>query len=157
MRLSELRALARLHDIQLSYEDATGKRREASRDALEAILKVRMERRALSPPVRVVWDNSIPHGYHDIDGTFVISAPRRAHPLRGKTWGLFVPLYATRKNATLRDLEAWRSWVQELGGGVIATLPLLAAMPGERSPYSPDSRLFWNERYLDVEDTQPLL
>ncbi|HEX2120656.1 MAG TPA: 4-alpha-glucanotransferase, partial [Thermoanaerobaculia bacterium] len=158
MRLSELRALARLHDIQLSYEDATGKRREASPDALEAILKVRMERRALSPPapIHVVWDASIPHGYHDIDGTFVICAPRRAHPLGGRTWGLFVPLYATREDATLRDLDAWRSWVQELGGGAIATLPLLAAMPEERSPYSPDSRLFWNDRYLDTEDTQPV-
>ncbi len=159
MRLSELRARARLHDLLLSYEDATGKRREASRDALEAVLKVRMERRALNPPapIRVVWDDSIPHGYHDIDGTFVISAPRQAHPLRGKTWGLFVPLYATRDNATLRDLDAWRSWVQELGGGVIATLPLLAAMPNERSPYSPDSRLFWNDRYLDMEDRQSCL
>src|SRR5688500_9559420 len=43
------------------------------------------------------------------------------------------------------------NWVRELGGKVVATLPLLAGFDAEPSPYSPVSRLFWNERYLDVE------
>lgn len=38
----ELRELARLYSIQLSYEDAEGKRREASRDSLLAALAVRV-------------------------------------------------------------------------------------------------------------------
>src|SRR5947209_5350013 len=43
--------------------------------------------------------------------------------------------------------------VAKLGGGMVATLPLLAAFldePFEPGPYSPASRLFWNEFYLDV-------
>jgi 4-alpha-glucanotransferase len=42
-----------------------------------------------------------------------------------------------------------------LGGGIAASLPLLAAFLDcptcEPSPYSPASRLFWNEFYLDIE------
>src|SRR5438067_922738 len=51
------------------------------------------------------------------------------------------------------DLEALTDWVTKLGGGMVATLPLLAAFldePFEPGPYSPASRLFWNEFYLDV-------
>jgi 4-alpha-glucanotransferase len=43
--------------------------------------------------------------------------------------------------------------VAELGGSVVATLPLPAAFldkPLEPSPYAPVSRLFWNEFYIDV-------
>ena len=44
-------------------------------------------------------------------------------------------------------------WMYELGGSVAATLPLLGAFldePFDPSPYSPASRLFWNEFYTDV-------
>src|SRR5262249_10784249 len=44
-------------------------------------------------------------------------------------------------------------WVRAQGGGMVATLPLLAAFldePFNPSPYAPASRLFWNEFYLDV-------
>ena len=37
---------------------------------------------------------------------------------------------------------------------MVATLPMLAAFldePYEPSPYSPASRLFWNEFYLNIE------
>ncbi|HEX8153621.1 MAG TPA: 4-alpha-glucanotransferase, partial [Thermoanaerobaculia bacterium] len=77
------------------------------------------------------------------------------HALRGNTWGIFAPLYAahTRKSwgaGDLGDLQRWREWVTELGGGVVATLPMLAQFDDEPSPYSPVSRLFWNELYLDL-------
>src|SRR5262249_39420635 len=52
------------------------------------------------------------------------------------------------------DLETLVSWVQGQGGGMVATLPMLAAFldePFEPSPYSPASRLFWNEFYLNIE------
>src|SRR5207244_2136950 len=51
------------------------------------------------------------------------------------------------------DLHNLIGYVQNLGGGLVGTLPLMAAFldePFEPSPYSPASRLFWNEFYLDV-------
>jgi hypothetical protein len=45
-------------------------------------------------------------------------------------------------------------WMAELGGSVAATLPLLGAFfdePFDSSPYSPATRLFWNEFYIDLQ------
>ncbi len=111
----------------------------------------------------------LPHGYAmlRLDGprgleaeAMVISAPRRAYASqRERSWGVFVPLYA------LRTAEDWgvgdftslgrlADWTAAKGGDVVAILPVLSALlhtPFEPSPYSPSSRLFWNELYLDVE------
>lgn len=105
-------------------------------------------------------DAPLPHGYHTlrINGlheSLVIAAPAKAFEPRTKTWGLFAPLYAARTRRSwgagdLGDLLAWGSWVDHHGGGIVATLPMLAAFDDEPSPYSPVSRLFWNEMYLDV-------
>jgi 4-alpha-glucanotransferase len=95
----------------------------------------------------------LPFGYHTLNGeTLLIHAPRKAYAPPDKTWGIFLPLYAVPPDGgDLGDLEAYMDWVREMGGNVVATLPLLAAFDDEPSPYSPVSRLFWNERYLDVE------
>jgi 4-alpha-glucanotransferase len=191
MRFSDLRKLARLYDVQITWVDATGKRRKAPRETLEAVLKARVPRgmsfeealkkgrRGEPEPVVVVWDGQkipkgevelesgatwrrgtpLPHGYHVLHRrsaqTLLIHAPREAFPREGRTWGLFVPLYAahTRRKARgdLGVLSEYADWIRGLGGTVVATLPLLAAFEEERSPYSPVSRLFWNERYLDLE------
>lgn len=105
-------------------------------------------------------DAPLPPGYHtlrlnSVHETLVIAAPPKAYAPRKKTWGLFAPLYAahTRRSwgaGDLGDLLAYSSWVDHHGGGVVATLPMLAAFDDEPSPYSPVSRLFWNELYLDV-------
>ncbi len=111
----------------------------------------------------------LPTGYHRLTvsvGTTVgdcllLAAPTRAYgpdvPL--KTWGGFLPLYAVRSArdwgaGDLADLEDLIGRIQGLGGGLVGTLPLLAAFldePFEPSPYSPASRLFWNEFYLAVD------
>ncbi|MFQ5892799.1 MAG: 4-alpha-glucanotransferase, partial [Nitrospinota bacterium] len=111
---------------------------------------------------------NIPWGYHrltlEIQGrlfeSMIIAAPRKAYGGRGedKTWGAFLPLYALHSQDSwgggdFSDLGAFMEWVANQGGGVVATLPLLASFldePYDPSPYTPASRLFWNEFYIDV-------
>lgn len=126
-------------------------------------LPVSGDRRMLALP------ENLPVGYHrlrvEIGGqtseALVISAPERAYTGDGgdgkPLWGIFLPLYAleTRDSwgaGDFTDFERLAEWAGGLGGGVVATLPLLAAFlddPFEPSPYAPASRLFWNELYLD--------
>jgi 4-alpha-glucanotransferase len=77
-----------------------------------------------------------------------------------KTWGLFAPLYALRSSRNwgigdFTDLAEFQKKVKEKGGRFVGTLPLLAVNPlkdgADPSPYSPLSKLFWNEIFLDVE------
>ncbi len=114
----------------------------------------------------LVLPNDLPIGYHHLrvehEGrsgeAMVISAPTRAFEGDGKPlWGVFLPLYAlqTRESwgaGDLSDLERLAEWTAGLGGGVVATLPMLAQFLDELfepSPYGPASRLFWNELFLD--------
>lgn len=112
----------------------------------------------------------LPWGYHhstlEAAGqcfeTLLIVAPRQAYTppevANMRTWGVFLPLYALHTQRSwgsgdFTDLEALATWLAELGGGVVATLPMLSAFldePCEPSPYAPASRLFWNELYIDV-------
>jgi 4-alpha-glucanotransferase len=118
----------------------------------------------------VTLPGHLPWGYHgltlEVAGkshrSLVISAPVKAYsesPKQGeKKWGVFLPLYALRSNKNwgsgdFTDLMALSTWVKGLGGGVVGTLPLLATFldePFDPSPYSPASRLFLNDFYLDV-------
>ncbi|MGH2543152.1 MAG: 4-alpha-glucanotransferase, partial [Ardenticatenaceae bacterium] len=113
----------------------------------------------------------IPFGYQsfelEVSGrsseTLIISAPEKAFSpamnRQQKTWGVFLPLYAlhTRDSwgsGSFTDMESLIEWAASLGGEVVATLPLLAAFldetPFEYSPYSPASRLLWNDFYIDI-------
>jgi len=92
----------------------------------------------------------------------VIAAPVRAwRPADAarKRWGVFAPVYGlvSRDSGDAGDLASLRALmhqVEQRGGAYVATLPLLAALfsesSGEFSPYSPASRRFWNELYLDL-------
>jgi 4-alpha-glucanotransferase len=135
------------------------------------------------PTVRTVEVEGVPHlvqrltvpltlpcGYHRLSletaawhgDTLLIVAPRRAYvppeSVEHRDWGVFSPLYALHSERSwgggdFSDLEMLLTWIAELGGGVLATLPLLAAFlddPYDPSPYTPASRLFWNEFYIDV-------
>src|SRR5215472_10601032 len=135
--------------------------------------KAELHKRKIEPAL-VAWDGNLGNrrfefGYHDVEiqgqQTFVISAPSvgagfsRGGPRTGKTWGIFAPIYAlhSRRNPNagdLTDFENLMDWMHGLGGRVAATLPLLGAFldePFEPSPYSPATRLFWNEFYIDIE------
>jgi 4-alpha-glucanotransferase len=109
----------------------------------------------------------VPSGYHrlSVEGggheleSWIISAPKRAY--RGpdkRRWGVFLPLYALHSERScgtgdLTDLQGLLDWSSDKGASFTGTLPLLATFlddPFDASPYSPVSRLFWNELYVDV-------
>ena len=116
---------------------------------------------------RIPW--RLPPGYHTLQvdlervncGTTVVSAPPRAWAApggSGREWGAFLPLYALHSRGSLgsgdlTDLRALMDRIGEMGGDAVGTLPLLSSCypdPFNPSPYSPCSRLAWNEFYLDV-------
>ena len=150
------------------------KRQALSRQIAEPVL-VAWDGKLATPKAKLVledgsaWEprKALPFGYHrlylDSRGrsveSLVISAPTRAHfPFSGKTWGVFSPVYALHSRRSfgagdLTDLESLIEWTSSQGGRVVSTLPLLATFldePFEPSPYSPVSRLFWNEFYIDL-------
>ena len=110
----------------------------------------------------------LPVGFHrvvlefgnDRFETHLFAAPEKcfAPPKPRRTWGVFAPLYALHSERSwgagdFGDLSEFLQWVDEHGGSFAGTLPLLPAylkQPVEPSPYSPISRLFWNEFFLDM-------
>jgi 4-alpha-glucanotransferase len=109
-------------------------------------------------------------GYHKVkwkaaggEGeALVIAAPTKAFGQPGygfKRWGVFAPVYglATRESGPAGDLNSLRMLMEQVGrrgGKYVGVLPMLAAFldePYAFSPYSPASRLFWNELYLDLQ------
>jgi len=121
--------------------------------------------------------SGLPLGYHRLKlrlpgrtaHTLLVCAPRRACTLPagtpgGRIWGVFLPLYALFSGRSwaagdLTDLRNLLHWVETLGGSFAGTLPLLAAFfdePFAPGPYTPVSRLFWNEFYLDVTRAEEL-
>lgn len=112
----------------------------------------------------------LPIGYHQIQvetqgvqlESLVLAAPSEsyAEPEAGRQWGLFLPMYAAHSKRSwgagnFSDWQAFCEFTASFGGAVAGTLPLLASFLGspvmEPSPYSPASRLFWNEFFIDVE------
>jgi 4-alpha-glucanotransferase len=124
------------------------------------------ERREL----RLRLPEALPLGYHDLRietggdpaDVLVICAPRHAPaPARPRGWGVFLPLYALRTARTmgiadLGDAEAMLAAVDELGGDLYGSTPLLASFAHEPSPYAPASRLYWNELYADLDASPEL-
>ncbi|MEM9192525.1 MAG: 4-alpha-glucanotransferase [Myxococcota bacterium] len=86
----------------------------------------------------------------------LISAPRRAWHPEDRALGVFAPVYGFRP-ADLASFRTFADWAGDAGANFVGPLPLLATFldePFDPSPYSPVSRLFWNELYLapDHED-----
>lgn len=121
-----------------------------------------VERRRVTLPVL------LPLGYHRLsitagrsagDALLIVPSGRAfTPPGRRRDWGVFVPVYAlgTDPNQTvgnLGDLQRLTTWTASQGGRVVGTTPLLGMFdeePVEPSPYSPLSKLVWNELYLDL-------
>jgi len=115
----------------------------------------------------LVLPDPLPFGYHRFQAAIgdheasglLLSAPLRAFtpPEHTRTWGTFLPLYSLHTERSLgagelSDFRSYAEWIRSLGGDFVATLPLFAAFlddPCEPSPYSPLSRKYWNEFYID--------
>ncbi|MGB4895447.1 MAG: 4-alpha-glucanotransferase [Nitrospira sp.] len=78
----------------------------------------------------------------------------------GRVWGLATQLYSLRSQTNwgvgdFTDLSRLVEWAgKELGAGIIGLNPLHAlknSRPHHLSPYSPTSRLFLNELYIDLD------
>ncbi|MBI4367083.1 MAG: 4-alpha-glucanotransferase, partial [Deltaproteobacteria bacterium] len=105
----------------------------------------------------------LPFGYHRLRlrigseraESIIISAPRRAAAQgERRRWGVFLPLYALRTTRNwgagdYTDLAALMEWAADQGAHLVGTLPLLPHPADTVSPYSPTSRLFWDEWYVD--------
>jgi 4-alpha-glucanotransferase len=83
-----------------------------------------------------------------------------------RLWGVSLQLYALRSAhnwgvGDFTDLFQWAEWTaSELGAGIIGLNPLHAlknSRPYHISPYSPDSRLYLNVLYVDVEQVPEFL
>ena len=90
-----------------------------------------------------------------------IAAPTQAWGGPGsgaRRWGVFAPVYGLASTASgqagdLASLRQLFTAVGARGGQFVGTLPILAQFLDEPcvfSPYSPASRLYWNEIYLDL-------
>ncbi|MGH9298878.1 MAG: 4-alpha-glucanotransferase [Acidimicrobiales bacterium] len=155
---SPLAAKGAVDELALTLEDGG--------DASELV-----ELRHVANGPAVVSRGPLPFGVHRLElssslapvalvAVTVISAPRRAPPLVSGAYGLFAPTYALVDERGLErgDLSSLRrlcAFAGPLGASYVATLPLLAAGSREGSatlapsPYSPLSRLWWDESYLD--------
>lgn len=128
------------------------------------------------------WDPTelfgrVPTGVHELTvtgqtlrgTTTVLSAPQLAGTNRAtptsRDWGVVAPLYSIQSQRSwgigdLGDLERLGIWASTKGASTLATLPLLAGATNEAtgfSPYSPMSRHFWNELYIDIDRIPELL
>jgi len=130
--------------VDTEYVDGRGQRRVVSADVLEKILPalrptpgaVSLARRARSPRPRLAYQGPAARG-----------------------WALAVQLYGIRSrrnwgHGDFSDLLALIEGAAQRGAAGVGLNPLHALFddrPGEPSPYSPNSRLFLNPLYVDID------
>jgi 4-alpha-glucanotransferase len=147
--MSSLAELAARWGIESEYVDAFGQRQVVAPDALERILvavgawppdTADSEAHAAPPPV-------------------VAERAYQGDDPAARTWALAVQLYGVRSrrnwgHGDFTDLSALIDLGADLGAGGIGLNPLHALFddrPEQASPYAPNSRLFLNVLYIDVE------
>ncbi len=149
-----LAAAAEAAGVATSYVDGTGVVRIPRDSVLTLILDSIAE--ATSDPGATLGDSrdlsaEIPQS-SDAPG----GGPCSSGPQPARTWGVFTPLSALRRSSApdhgsgdLTGLAELADVVEAAGGSVVGTLPLVARRPDEASPYSPLTRRFWDERWVD--------
>lgn len=122
--------------------------------------------RALKLPSR------LPYGYHRfeievddlLNSSLIISAPSKAYQLKDRIWGVYIPLYSLYSKrswgaGTYTDLLTLIKWVSKFGASFVGTTPLLPLglnSTFDPSPYTPFSKLFWSEFYVDLNTSSNL-
>jgi 4-alpha-glucanotransferase len=117
----------------------------------------------------IVWPADLPVGTHRLqlvdaasvteEAPLLVAPPQAYGGDFDRCWLLAVQLYSVRsaRNCGIgdfTDLEAVIALAADLGAGGVGLNPLHALFddrPGDCSPYSPNSRLFLNPLYIDVE------
>src|ERR1700753_2498001 len=116
----------------------------------------------------IVWPRDLPVGTHRlqlVDASGAEEVPLLVTPRSAfagdfdRCWLLAVQLYSVRSTRNwgigdFTDLEGLITLAAGLGAGGVGLNPLHALFdyrPGDCSPYSPNSRLFLNPLYVDVE------
>ena len=159
--------------LELQLEGGEARQRSMALKRAPTVGSVKLDGiRYVRKRIRLPW--RVPFGRHGVclesgGGQWqstLLAAPGRffgsAHPV--KQWGVFAPLYALHSDRSwgagdYGDLRGFIAWISDQGGNVATTLPLLPAFlerPFDPSPYSPVSRLFWNEFYLDINQVPEL-
>jgi 4-alpha-glucanotransferase len=122
-----------------------------------------------TPDEAIVWPPDLPVGsyrLHLTDGEFSEDAPLIVAPPKAfagdfdRCWLLAVQLYGVRSARNwgmgdFTDLRALLELAHHLGADGVGLNPLHALFddrPADCSPYSPNSRLFLNPLYIDVEE-----
>lgn len=175
IQLDQDQALAKVNCC-LTHEDGTRQNWDLDLAKLPALTTVTFAS-AVYITKAIEFSAKIPFGYHSLSiksptfqvETFIISAPRhmsaKNSAANSRGCGLFIPIYALHSERSLgcgdlTDFKNFISWAASCGLNLISTLPLHAAFldePFEISPYSPVSRLFWNELYLDITQIEEFI
>lgn len=168
---------ARLQVLWVIHAENGEKRAEGQEGPGLAVVDSRVVRGRRYVKMSFAWPTDLAQGYYLVkiwaqggrasaEAKFrLIVAPDRCYlpeqVQRGRRfWGLALQLYSLRSERNwgigdFQDLAAVVEWAgHSLGAGVLGLNPLHAlknAKPYHISPYSPNSRLFLNEVYIDVE------
>ena len=161
-------------EVELTVEGSETTRWTADIARLPSVRSAKVDGEQFVSRALKLRTKRLPDGYHRLSvrhrsstaECLVISAPTKCYAgaTSERDWGVFLPLYALHSRRSwgsgdFGDLGRLADWTAELGGRTVSTLPLLAAFldePFMPSPYSPVSRLFWNEFYLDVSASPDL-
>ncbi len=151
--------------LDLRLEDGTDRGGEVELSACDLVAGGQLDGRDWQRRVVELGGEPLPVGYHELEVELsgarhratVLVAPAHVHQAGAadRLWGAFAPLYSLRTERSwgpnVFDLDRLGAWIDRSGGKVVGTLPLLASPRSDPSPYTPLSRRFWNEAYLDVE------
>ncbi|MBR5599458.1 MAG: 4-alpha-glucanotransferase [Alphaproteobacteria bacterium] len=160
----------KLYSGEVSVKDLVSGTRETDRPSVHRIGDTVYRKYQFKFPF------DVKHGYHDVEFSYVdkngvevacrshlISAPEKCYDGFGirdgkKAWGVPVQLYEQVSANNLgignySDLAQIGHIIGKNGAGLLGVNPLHANrcdQPENASPYSPDSRMFFNHVYLDV-------